>query len=198
MTNLRHEFITGKRWVGIAAVNITNLSLRQKAKVYLDPSKLFSLSAQESKFVKDLSMVLPHNTINIDGDIKPSEQATLGLNQTCSKTNTINQKELTPEQQKQLNILMDLANKLSASQAQSSVSQAPSSASQAQSSVSQAPSSASQSPSSASLSSEKSVSKVQSPVISSEETSNNSLIYIVVIIIIILLLGGGYFFIVKK
>ena len=67
MTNLRHAFITGKRWVGIAAVNITNLSLRQKAKVYLDPSKLFSLSVQERKFVKDLSIVLPHNTINVDG-----------------------------------------------------------------------------------------------------------------------------------
>ena len=67
MTNLRHAFITGKRWVGIAAVNITNLSLRQKAKVYLDPSKLFSLSTQESKFVKDLSIVLPHNTIDVDG-----------------------------------------------------------------------------------------------------------------------------------
>jgi hypothetical protein len=67
MTNLRHAFITGKRWVGIAAVNVTNLSLRQKAKVYLDPSKLFSLSVQERKFVKDLSIVLPHNTIDVDG-----------------------------------------------------------------------------------------------------------------------------------
>jgi hypothetical protein len=53
--------------VGIAAVNITNLSLRQKAKVYLDPSKLLFLSGQEGKFVKDLSIVLPHNKITIDG-----------------------------------------------------------------------------------------------------------------------------------
>jgi hypothetical protein len=68
MTNLRHAFITGKRWVGIAAVNITNLSLRQKAKVYLDPSKLFSLSAQERKFLGDLSIVLPHNTISVNGN----------------------------------------------------------------------------------------------------------------------------------
>jgi hypothetical protein len=67
MTNLRHAFITGKRWVGIAAVNITNLSLRQKAKVYLDPSKLFALSDQEKKFVTDLSIVLPHNTIDVNG-----------------------------------------------------------------------------------------------------------------------------------
>ena len=43
MTNLRHAFITGKRWVGIAAVNVTNLSLRQKAKVYLDRLYLWHL-----------------------------------------------------------------------------------------------------------------------------------------------------------
>lgn len=67
MTNLRHSFITGKRWVGIAAVNITNLSLRQKSKVYLDPSKLFSLSANELMFVQDLSIVLPHNTVDVEG-----------------------------------------------------------------------------------------------------------------------------------
>jgi hypothetical protein len=67
MTNLRHAFITGKRWVGIAAVNITNLSLRQKSKVYLNPAKLSSLSAQERKFVQDLSIVLPHNKVNIEG-----------------------------------------------------------------------------------------------------------------------------------
>jgi len=76
MTNLRHAFITGKRWVGIAAVNITNLSLRQKAKVYLDPSKLFSLSAQESKFVRDLSIVLPHNTLEVDGKTRVSLSGT--------------------------------------------------------------------------------------------------------------------------
>ena len=67
MTSMRHAFITGKRWVGIAAVNITNLSLRQKSKVYLDPSKISSLSAQERKFVQDLSIVLPHNTIDVNG-----------------------------------------------------------------------------------------------------------------------------------
>lgn len=67
MTNMRHAFITGKRWVGIAAVNITNLSLRQKSKVYLDESKLSLLSGREKAFVKDLNIILPHNTVNIDG-----------------------------------------------------------------------------------------------------------------------------------
>jgi predicted NAD-dependent protein-ADP-ribosyltransferase YbiA (DUF1768 family) len=67
MTNLRHAFITGKRWVGIAAVNITNLSLRQKSKVYLDPSKVALLSKKERGFVKDLSIILPHNTVDVNG-----------------------------------------------------------------------------------------------------------------------------------
>lgn len=67
ITNLRHAFITGKRWVGIAAVNITNLSLRQKSKVYLDPVNIPLLSQQEKRFVKNLDIVLPHNTVNVDG-----------------------------------------------------------------------------------------------------------------------------------
>jgi hypothetical protein len=102
MTNLRHAFITGKRWVGIAAVNITNLSLRQKAKVYLDPSKLFSLSPQESKFVGDLSIVLPHNTIEIDGQTYTS----------LSGTKTIDGKQLISERLSgYATAFVDIANK---------------------------------------------------------------------------------------
>jgi hypothetical protein len=67
MTNMRHAFITGKRWVGIAAVNITNLSLRQKSQVYLDPSKVALLPVREKDFVKDLSIILPHNTVDVNG-----------------------------------------------------------------------------------------------------------------------------------
>ena len=67
MTTMRHAFITGKRWVGIAAVNITNLSLRQKSQVYLDPSKVTLLPEREQDFVQDLSIVLPHNTVDVNG-----------------------------------------------------------------------------------------------------------------------------------
>jgi hypothetical protein len=38
MTNLRNSFLMGKRWVGVVAVNITNLSLRQKIQSYIDPA----------------------------------------------------------------------------------------------------------------------------------------------------------------
>ncbi len=67
MTKMRHGFITGKRWVGIAAVNITNLSLRQKSKVYLDPAKLSTLTTQEKGYVQDLNIILPHNTLEDGG-----------------------------------------------------------------------------------------------------------------------------------
>jgi len=67
MTNMRHAFITGKRWVGIAAVNITSFSLRQKSKVYLDPSKVALLPKRERSFVNDLNIILPHNTLDVNG-----------------------------------------------------------------------------------------------------------------------------------
>jgi alkylated DNA repair dioxygenase AlkB len=67
MTKMRHGFITAKRWVGIAAVNITSLSLRQKAKVYLDPAKLSTLSEQDRRFIEDLDIILPHNRIDVNG-----------------------------------------------------------------------------------------------------------------------------------
>jgi hypothetical protein len=36
MTNQRHAFLTGKRWIGIAAVNITGNSLAQKTDVFVE------------------------------------------------------------------------------------------------------------------------------------------------------------------
>ncbi len=53
MSSLRHAFITGKRWVGRAAVNITSHSTYQKEKMYVKDSHT--------------TILLPHNTINIDG-----------------------------------------------------------------------------------------------------------------------------------
>lgn len=53
LTGLRHSFVTAKAWVGIAATNITGHSLFQKEKMYvIDPN---------------MTMVLPHNTVDVDG-----------------------------------------------------------------------------------------------------------------------------------
>jgi hypothetical protein len=54
MTKLRHAFITAKKWVGIAAVNITGQSLSQKSEVYVKNSRQ--------------TIALPHNTIVINGE----------------------------------------------------------------------------------------------------------------------------------
>ena len=70
MSNLRHAFIVGKAWVGIAAVNITGLSLRQKSKVYLDPNRISLLGKREQDFVKNLDITLPHNTMVLENGQK--------------------------------------------------------------------------------------------------------------------------------
>jgi len=67
MTNLRHAFVTAKKWVGIAAVNITGQSLTQKTQVYIDPSRFELVNAIDKKWLGDGSIALPHNTITVDG-----------------------------------------------------------------------------------------------------------------------------------
>lgn len=68
MDSIRHAFVTGKKWVGIAAVNITGQSLTQKSKIYIDPSKFSELSNRDKKIIGNGDIVLPHNTVEIDGD----------------------------------------------------------------------------------------------------------------------------------
>ena len=67
LTALRNAFVTAKKWVGIAAVNITGQSLTQKTKVYIDPAKIEGLSEFEKKILNDGKIQLPHNTLEIGG-----------------------------------------------------------------------------------------------------------------------------------
>ncbi len=67
LTKLRHAFVTAKRWVGIAAVNITNHSLTQKISAYVDPSKFELVNEVDKKILGDGKVALPHNTVNVDG-----------------------------------------------------------------------------------------------------------------------------------
>lgn len=68
MTSLRHAFVIAKRWVGISAVNITSLSLKQKSKVYIDPSKFEVISEKDRKILGDGKVNIKHNTVNVDGE----------------------------------------------------------------------------------------------------------------------------------
>lgn len=65
LTNLRHAFSIAKSWVGIVASNISNHSLAQKGNLYIDPARF---SAEDKKFLGDGSVLLPHNTVTIDGE----------------------------------------------------------------------------------------------------------------------------------
>ncbi len=67
LTALRHAFVSGKRWVGIAAVNITGHSLTQKVDVHLDPSRFALVSENDQKFLGNGEMILTHNTTKING-----------------------------------------------------------------------------------------------------------------------------------
>lgn len=53
MSKLRHAFITAKKWVGIAAVNITGNALVQKTDVYVENP--------------EIQAALPHNTFDLEG-----------------------------------------------------------------------------------------------------------------------------------
>src|SRR5690606_24841942 len=75
LTKLRHAFITGKRWVGIAAVNITGHSLTQKSEMFIDVNKFDNLSNLDKKILKDGSVILPHNQTK-DGKVSMSGKMT--------------------------------------------------------------------------------------------------------------------------
>jgi len=67
MTTLRNAFVTAKKWVGIAAVNITGQSLTQKSEVYIDPTRFEALSNFDKKILGDGKIALPHNKVIVDG-----------------------------------------------------------------------------------------------------------------------------------
>ena len=85
MTNLRNSFLMGKRWVGVVAVNITNLSLRQKIQSYVDPAKFSLLSEEDQELLGDGSVVLKHNTTKVNG----VDRISLGGTRTADGSNQL-------------------------------------------------------------------------------------------------------------
>jgi hypothetical protein len=67
LTSLRHSFVMGKRWVGVVAVNITALSLKQKSKTHINPANFYKVSQKDQNILGDGSILLNHNTVNING-----------------------------------------------------------------------------------------------------------------------------------
>lgn len=68
LTKLRHAFLTGKRWIGIAAVNITGHALAQRMKLIMDIDKVANKLPQgDGYYLGDRKINLPHNKVVIDG-----------------------------------------------------------------------------------------------------------------------------------
>lgn len=83
MVSTRHAFVTGKKWVGIGAVNITGHSVSQKSEIYIDPEKFNLVPAFDRQWLGDGSIALPHN-ITKDGKVSISGRLTANLKQFIS------------------------------------------------------------------------------------------------------------------
>jgi len=71
LTSLRHAFLTGKRWIGIVAVNITGHALAQRMKLVMDIDAVADkLTFDERAILGDRKVKLPHN--EIDGKVSLS------------------------------------------------------------------------------------------------------------------------------
>ena len=67
MSFVRHAFVSAKKWIGIAAVNITAHSLAQKAGVYVKNVEDWEdVSDFDREFLGDGVVNLPHNTVEIN------------------------------------------------------------------------------------------------------------------------------------
>ena len=68
MTSLRQAFVMGKKWVGIAAVNITGHAIGQKVGLYFDSRLVDNLSEYDRNFLGNMKLSIPHNTVTVDGE----------------------------------------------------------------------------------------------------------------------------------
>jgi len=81
MNNLRHELVIAKAWVGIAATSITGHSQAQLAGLFIDPRRFIRASVFDRGFLRNGSIALRHNTVNIDGNDYVSLAGTLDADQ---------------------------------------------------------------------------------------------------------------------
>lgn len=68
MSIMRHFFITGKPGTAIAASGQKNHSMNQSADVYIDLSRVSTLTRVEQSYIGKADILLPHNTTNINGN----------------------------------------------------------------------------------------------------------------------------------
>jgi hypothetical protein len=73
MTGLRHDFVSGKQGIGIAATANTNHAQNQLGLIYIDPTR--NISPLDKRYIKDGDIKLPHNKLTVNGE----KRATLSM-----------------------------------------------------------------------------------------------------------------------
>lgn len=69
ITKLRNDFLVSKKWIAIVALNITNHSLAQRQKTYVDVSRA---TPQDRIWLGDGAITLKHNTVKVGDKEYPS------------------------------------------------------------------------------------------------------------------------------
>ena len=73
MTKLRHDFVTGKYAIGIAAVNQTNHANNQRENIFVDTRKIKDVSLDDAMWLADGKIKFNKvNTIEVDGEMMVS------------------------------------------------------------------------------------------------------------------------------
>ena len=73
MTKLRHDFVTGKYAIGIAAVNQTNHANNQRENIFVDTRKIKGVSLDDAMWLADGKIKFNKvNTIEVDGEMMVS------------------------------------------------------------------------------------------------------------------------------
>jgi hypothetical protein len=73
MTKLRHDFVTGKYAIGIAAVNQTNHANNQRENIFVDTRKIKDASLDDAMWLGDGLIKFKNvNTIEVDGEMMVS------------------------------------------------------------------------------------------------------------------------------
>jgi hypothetical protein len=73
MSTLRQAFVSGKRAIGIAAVNQTNHSLNQRTSIYIDKNKLDLVNPEDAVWLGDGNVNFQnYNKVTIDGQEYPT------------------------------------------------------------------------------------------------------------------------------
>lgn len=71
LSKLRQQFMSAKKWIGIAVHGVTSHSQAQRTQLYLDVAST-PLNKKDKEILGDGKILLEHNTTTVDGRVLPS------------------------------------------------------------------------------------------------------------------------------